>query len=366
MGLPQSAQPCLTRYPAGHACPGRNMRLTRIRRRSGSPAPPAAGPCHAGRVTVELPVVPPRSQPPKAHLTGIGFILVSSVCFGSGGTAAKAVLAAGVSPLQAVQARVAVTATVLVLALLLTRPGALRVRRGEWPLLLVYGLLGFFAVQFTYLLALTRLPVGLAMLIQYTAPVMVALWVRVVRRTVLPRTAWLGATLAMCGLAMVAQVWHGFRLDAIGAGYSLGAALALAAYFLLAERGLSADRDPIGLVALGALVGLVPLLLATSPLAFPFDALGTRVPVGPWLLPAGVALLWLSLVSTVAAYLTNVAALRHLPSQVASVLSALEVLIAAAVAWLLLGEELALAQLAGGAVLLAGVVVVQLNRRPTR
>ena len=311
-------------------------------------------------MTVDLPVAAPAR--PRARLAGIGLVLVSSVCFGSGGTAAKAVLSAGVNPLQVVQARVVVTAAVLVTVLALARPSALQVRRAEWPLLLAYGLLGFFAVQSCYVLALSRLPVGVALLIQYSAPVLVALWVRVVRRTVLPRAAWLGAALAVCGLAMVAQVWRGFRLDGLGATFALCAALSLAAYFLLSERGLSADRDPVGLVAWGAVAGLVPLLVVTSPFGFPFAALGTPVSVGPWLLPAWVPLLWLSLVSTVVAYLTNVAALRYLSSQVLSVLSTLEVLVAAGVAWILLGEELALAQLAGGAVLLAGVVVVQLRR----
>jgi drug/metabolite transporter (DMT)-like permease len=251
---------------------------------------------------------------------------------------------------------------VLITVLAVTRPAALRVRRAEWPLLAAYGLLGFFAVQSFYVLALTRLPVGLALLIQYLAPVLVALWVRVVRRTVLPRSAWLGAGLAVCGLAMVAQVWSGFRLDGLGTVFALGGAVGLASYFLLSERGLSADRDPLGLVAWGAVAGMVPLLLVTSPLGFPVAALGTPVPVGPWSMPAWAPLLWLCLVSTVAAYLTNVAALRYLPAQVLSVVSTLEVLVAAGVAWLLLGEELVLAQLAGGAVLLAGVVVVQLTR----
>jgi drug/metabolite transporter (DMT)-like permease len=317
-------------------------------------------------VTAELPVGPPRSGPRNASLAGIGLILVSSAGFGSGGTAAKAVLAAGVSALQVVQARVAVAAAVLVAVLVAVRPGALRVRRAEWPVLVAYGLLGFCAVQTCYVLALTRLPVGVALLIQYVAPVLVALWVRVLRRTVLPRSVWLGAALAVSGLAMVAQVWRGFQLDGLGAVFALGAALALAAYFLLSEHGLAADRDPLGLVAWGAVAGLVPLLLVTPPEAFPLGALGTPVSVGSWSVPAWAPLLWLSLVSTVAAYLTNVAALRHLPSQVVSVLSTLEVLVAAVVAWLLLGEELVAAQLAGGAALLAGVVVVQLSRPEPR
>ncbi|HEY0636316.1 MAG TPA: EamA family transporter [Pseudonocardiaceae bacterium] len=299
----------------------------------------------------------------RTSTTGLLLVVVSSLCFGTGGTAAKAVLSAGIAPLQVVQARIAVTAAVLVAVLAVFRPGSLRVRRGEWPLLLGYGLLGFFAVQACYLFAISRLPVGIGLLIQYTAPVLVALWVRLVRRTVLPSSTWAGAALAVAGLALVAQVWHGFRLDGLGTAWAVAAAAALAAYFLLSEHGVAdGRRDPIGLVALGAVIGSVPLALLTAPWSFPFGLLSEPVRVGPWWVPAWGPLLWLSLVATVAAYLTGVAALRHLPSQVVSVLSTLEVLVAAAVAWVLLGEELGLAQLAGGVVLLAGVVVVQLRR----
>jgi drug/metabolite transporter (DMT)-like permease len=123
-----------------------------------------------------------------------------------------------------------------------------------------------------------------------------------------------------------------------------------------------AERDPVGLVAWGALVAAVPLTLLEPPMRFPFAALGDGVTLGPWSVPALVPMLWLGLVSTIAAYLTGIAVLRHLPSQVASVLATVEVLIATGLAWALIGERLEPVQLAGGAVLLAGVVVVQLRR----
>jgi drug/metabolite transporter (DMT)-like permease len=296
----------------------------------------------------------------NGRLVGTSLVAVSAACFGSGGAAAKAALAAGLSPLQVVQARVAVSAVVLALVVGLTRPGALRFRRDEARLLIAYGLLAFCLVQTLYVLALSRLPVAVALLLEYLAPVLVALWVRVVGRTRLPRSTWLGAALAIAGLAMVVQVWQGFRIDALGLVVGLGSACALASYFLLSERGLR-DRDPIGLVACGAIVGVLPLA-ALGSWQFPFETLDTPVQVGRWLLPAWVPLLWLALVSTTLAYLVGVAALRHLPAAVVSVLSTVEVLLAAAIAWVLLGEELGLVQLAGGAVLLAGVVVVQLRR----
>lgn len=299
-------------------------------------------------------------RPERARVVGLALVAASTTCFGSGGVAAKASLAAGLSPLHVVQARVAVSAAALVLAVALLRPGALRFRRDELPLLLAYGLLAFCLVQAMYVLALSRLPVAVALLLEYLAPVLVALWVRIVRGSRLPRTTWLGTALALAGLAMVVQVWDGFRLDALGVAAGLASAAALASYFLLSERGVR-DRDPLGLVACGALVGLVPLALLGS-WRFPFTALGTQVQVGGAVVPAWAPVLWLALVSTSLAYLTGVTALRFLSAPVVSVLSTVEALIAAAIAWALLGESLAVAQLAGGAILLAGVVVVQLRR----
>jgi drug/metabolite transporter (DMT)-like permease len=297
---------------------------------------------------------------PSNRLTGTVLVVVSSACFGSSGTAAKATLASGLSPLGVVQAKATVSAVVLALIVAVLRPGMLRVRRAELPLLLAYGLLAFFLVQTLYVLAVSRLPIAVALLLEYLAPVLVALWVSVVRRTRLPRSTWLGAALALAGLAMVVQVWRGFRLDALGLVIGLASAGALASYFLLSERGV-AGRDPLGLVTYGALVGVVPLALLGS-WRFPFVVLGRPVTVGSWTVPAWATLLWLGLVSTTLAYVLGVAALRHLPAPVVSVLSTVEVLVAAGIAWMLLGESLAPAQLAGGAVLLAGIVVVQLRR----
>ena len=296
----------------------------------------------------------------RERLAGTLLVVVSAACFGSGGTAAKASLAAGLGPMDVVRARVAVSAVVLAVVVAVLRLGALRIRREQLPMLLAYGLLAFCLVQTLYVLALSRLPVAVALLLEYLAPVLVVLWVRVVRGSRLPHSTWLGAVLALAGLAMVVQVWRGFRLDGLGLLIGLGSACALASYFLLSERGLE-EHDPLGLVAWGAVIGVLPLALLGS-WRFPFGALGTPVRVGGGTLPAWAPLLWLALVSTTLAYLAGVAALRHLPAPAVSVLSMIEVLVAAGVAWALLGESLTPVQLVGGAVLLAGVVVVQLRR----
>src|SRR5256886_728088 len=115
-----------------------------------------------------------------------------------------------------------------------------------------------------YLAAVARIPIGVAMLLEFTAPVLVALWVRFVRGTRLPGQAWVGTTLALAGLAMVAQVWDGLAFDAIGMLAGVGAALGAAAYFLLGEHGVSAI-EPLTLVAWGLTAGALIIFIWTPP-----------------------------------------------------------------------------------------------------
>lgn len=293
---------------------------------------------------------------------GTGLIVVSSFCFASSGPLGKAVMTAGLSPVQVASTRICLAAAVLLVGVAVLRPRLLRPRRGEWRVLLGYGLLGVAGVQLCYFLAVSRLPVGVAMLLEYLSPVLVALWVRFVRRTRLPRAMWAGTALALLGLALVAQVWQGLRLDPVGLVGGIGAAVCSAGYFLLGEQGASSG-DPVGLVVLGMLVGAVPMAVLCPPWTWPGALLATPADFGPWHPPVWLLLAALALFGTVLAYLIGVTALRHLPSSVASVLALLEPVLAAGGAWLLLGEALAPVQVVGGGILLAGALVVQLASR---
>lgn len=285
-------------------------------------------------------------------------ILLSSVCFGSSGTIAKPAMLAGLSPEQVAAARIGLAAVVLVAGIALVRPRLLRVRRAEWPVLLGYGLLGVAGVQLCYFVSVNRLPVGIAILLEFISPVLIALWTRFVRRVRLPRAMWLGITLAMLGLALVAQVWQGLSLDAVGFLAGLGGAVCSASYFLIGEHGVT-TRDPLGLVTWGMVVGAVAVCAVSPPWTMPAALLGAPVVFGPWQPPVWALLVSLTLLSTVLAYAMGTTALRHLPAPVASVVGLLEPIVAVATAWALLGEALSAVQLAGALVLLSGAAVVQ-------
>ncbi|MFD1148781.1 EamA family transporter [Saccharothrix hoggarensis] len=282
---------------------------------------------------------------------GTALALLSSVTFGASGVLAKPVMEAGVTPTQVTSARIGIAAAVLLVVVALLRPRALRFARGDWGLLVGYGLFGVIGAPLLFFISAARIPVGIAMLLEFTAPILVALWVRFVRGTRLPRAVWWGIAVALLGLAMVGEVWQSVRLDTVGVLAGLGSAVCTAAYYLLGERA-AGKHDPLGVLAVGMVVGAVVLAVVSPPWLVP---MGTPTDLGPtWAL-----LLGLALVATVVAYLAGIVSLKHLPSSAASVIGLLEPVVATVLAWWLLNEALSGLQVAGAAVLLAGAAAVQ-------
>jgi drug/metabolite transporter (DMT)-like permease len=307
-------------------------------------------------VTTELPVLAP---PRVAHRgRGTTLVLLAALFFSTSGTLGKSAMSAGFAPEQVAAARIALAGVVLLAGMALVAPRKLRVRRAELPVLIGYGLLGVAGVQLLYFVAAGRIPVGIAILLEFISPVLIALWVRFVRRHRLPRSVWGGIALAMVGLALVAQVWEGVTLNGLGLLAGFGAALCSAGYFLLGERAV-ADIEPLGLVTWGMVIGAVAICFVAPPWTWPLGLLRVPVEFGVWHPPVWLLLTLLVLVSTVLAYICGISSLRHLPASVASVLGLVEPIITTVTAWVLLGEELAWPQLLGSAVLLAGAYIVQ-------
>lgn len=291
-----------------------------------------------------------------ARATGLS--LTSWTLFASSGPLAKAVLVTGWSPVAVTSVRIVVAAVLLAAVAGALRPRVLRFRRADLSLLLGYGLLGVAGVQLLFFVAVARVPVGVAMVLVNLAPALVALWVRVVRGTRLSRLVWLGIVLAMAGLALVAEVWHGARLDPLGVGAGLGSAVCSAGYFLLGEHGAS-RHDSLGLTAAGLAVGAAVMLVVSPPWTLPWDLVTAPALLGDLTVPVWLTLLVMAVAGTALPYLAGLRALRDLPVALASVLALVEPLVAAALAWLLLGQALGTAQLTGAAILLTGAALVQ-------
>ncbi|MGI5273635.1 EamA family transporter [Nonomuraea sp. CA-218870] len=290
---------------------------------------------------------------------GLAMAFVSSLCFAFSGTMAKYLNAAGLAPLEAVWVRMAGAGVLLLAVLAVVKPSALRIARSRLPFFAVYAVVAIAGVQSLYFAAITRLPVGIALLLEFMAPVIVVAWVRFVRKIRLARAAYLGAVMAVAGLAIVVEAWQGLRLDAIGLGLALLAGACCAGYFLMNDS-FGDDIDPLGLIAWGMIGAAVVLAPISQPWNLPWDAFTrTASPVGGTPLPVLVAYLWLVVVATVIAYILGVNAVRRLSAAVGATVASLEVIAGSIVAWLLLGQALGAYQIVGGLIVLSGALLAQ-------
>jgi drug/metabolite transporter (DMT)-like permease len=213
-------------------------------------------------------------------------------------------------------------------------------------------------VQALYFAAVARIPVGIALLIEFLGPVLVLLWFRVVRRTRVAPAAAVGVVLAVAGLGLLLEVWAGMRLDPVGVGLALGAAVAQVAFFLLSDA-TGEDADPLAVIAFGCLVATGLLAVLARPWTIPWGVLADPLPLGPTAVPGWAIAFWLALVCTAVAYFAGVGAVRRLSPQVAGGVAYLEVVTAIVLAWVLLGEALSAVQIAGAVVIVAGAFITQ-------
>jgi len=297
---------------------------------------------------------------------GLGLAVLSEATFGTSGTFGSSLIGAGWSPAAAVLSRIALS------AVLLTIPALVQLR-GRWGLLrrnavpaTAYGLIAVAGCQLCYFNAVQRMPVGVALLLEYLGAVLVVgwLWLRHGQRP--RRLTVLGTALAITGLALVLNLAGSARINPVGVLWGLLAAVGLAIYFLLSAgtSGGPAGREPLppivmawagmctGAAALGLLggAGLLPMTASTGPVTFLRHQVSWLVPV------TGLAL-----VAAVIAYVAGIGAARRLGAKLASFIGMAEVLFAILFAWLLLGQLPSAVQFAGGALILAGVTGVRLD-----
>src|SRR3954453_8143249 len=295
---------------------------------------------------------------------GLLFAIASATAFGLSGSLARGLLDTGWSAGAVVLVR-------LSLGALVVAPLAVRALRGRWGALrehvgfiLLFGALPVAGAQFGYFSAVQRMDSGRALLIEYTAPAAVVVWLWL-RQGERPRALTVaGAGLAAVGLVLVLDLLSGADLAPLGVFWALCAMVGAASYFVLAAKerpglppvALARAGLTAGALVLGAL-GVVGLLPMDATTASPSYAVGAV----PWWLP----LAGLGIVTAGFAYCTGIAASRRLGSRLSSFVALLEVVAGVTFAWLLLDQLPGPLQLVGGALIVAGVVVVKLGERPT-
>lgn len=303
-----------------------------------------------------------RRAPASPLATGLLFALVSAIAFGVSGPIASGLLATGWSPGAAVTARVVIAAVVLLPPAALALRGRRHVLRANVGLILAFGLVAVAGVQFGFFMAITTLPVGVALLIEYTAPaaVVVWMWLRHAQRPT-GRTV-LGALLAGVGLVLVLDLTSGAFAPS-GVLWAIGAMACLAGYFVL-SAGTDNGLPPIVLAAGGSAVAGLGLLAAGAVGVLPMTVSTQEVLLRGWTLPWWVPVLVLGVVSAAIAYGAGIAANRRLGARLASFVGLSEVVAGVLFAWLLLAEVPAVLQVIGGVLILGGVVLIKLGEPP--
>jgi drug/metabolite transporter (DMT)-like permease len=327
----------------------------------------------ASAAVVDAPVTPElaelEARPGFQRTAALGYAMVAAAAslWAVNGVVLKVLLQSGLSTYRLAELRSAGGAVLFLLAALATRPRSLQVRRSELPWLAAFGVLGLALVQFLYFVGIERIEIGIAVVLQYLAPVLVALWARFAIGEPVRRRLWYGLALSLAGLVVIVELWTGSSLDGAGVVACLGGAVAYAAYILLAERGLREGRDVLSLLAWGFVLATVFWSLAQPWWTFPGDLLDDSVSLLGRLestsLPIGVLVASVLVFGTFVPFILMVGALRHIPATRATVVAMIEPVVASLAAFAWLGESLGPAQIAGGLLVLAGIGLAQTARR---
>jgi drug/metabolite transporter (DMT)-like permease len=304
----------------------------------------------------------PAGEHQRRQRHGLVLATISAAAFGSSGPMGKALLEAGWSPAAAVLLRLGGSAVLLLVVAALLERHRLRLDRRRLQVLAVYGVVAMAGVQLAFFNAVRTLDVGVALLLEYLAPVLLLAWTSARARKRPPTPTLVGAGLTLIGLVLVLDLAGARSVDPIGVAWGLVAAVCLAGYFTLSARQ-DADLPPLVMAAGGTLVGALTLALVGLVGIVELTATtGEAVLAGAtvsMLVPAA----WLVLISTSTAYLTGIAGVVRLGSRSASFVSLSEVLFAILVAWIVLSELPSLVQLLGGASILTGIVLIQRYER---
>lgn len=295
--------------------------------------------------------------------TGLLFAVGSAFAFGSSGPFARSLMEAGWTPTAAVTARLAGGALLMVIFATIVRPGWFREALRHSKTVVSYGIIPIAGAQLCYFNAVSHLSVGVALLLEFTAPVLVVGWLWATTRRRPSSLTLSGVAMAVAGIILVLNVFSGAHINLTGVAWGLGAAVCAACYFLWSDRVAADGLQPITLATGGLIVGTagVGLLGAAGVMPMTFttnDAVIAGLTTS-WMVPV-VAL---ALIPTAIAYTLGIMGISRLRPRFASLVGLSEVLFAVLTAWLLVGEAVTPIQAVGGAVVLLGLALARQGDR---
>jgi drug/metabolite transporter (DMT)-like permease len=305
------------------------------------------------------------ASPERRPVMGFAMVLVAATLFGINGSVAKVALSSGLTSLRLTEARCAGAFIGLACVAIARDRSCLRTTPRELLRLAAFGIAGVALVQLFYFLAIHRLPIGIALLIQYLGPLLVAIYAGTFAHEHVGRRIWLALALSIAGLGLMVQLWSGIALDGLGVVYALISAVIFAVYLLLAEREVK-ERDSISLMAWGFFFATIFWTFAQPWWSFPASRADDSVTLQGHLaslhVPVWALVLWVIVLGSIVPFSLIVGGLRHVSATRVGVAAMLEPVVATIVAWAWLQESLSPVQFAGAGVVLAGILVAQTAR----
>ena len=299
-----------------------------------------------------------------SRFAGLWFAVLSAASFGLSGSLASGLMDAGWSAGGAVVVRVGVAALVLLVPAVVALDGRWAELREHLPLIVGYGAFAVAGAQFAYFNAVRHMDVGVALLIEYTAPVAVVAWLWVRHGHRPGRVTVLGAAVAALGLVLVLDLLSGADLSGAGVVWALVAMTGAAVYFVVSAR--DSALPPLVLAASGLLLATVALAVLGLVHAVPLRTSTADVRFGDTTTPFWLPVAALGVVTAAVAYVSGIAASRRLGPRLASFVGLLEVLAGLLFAWALLDQAPSAVQVLGGLLVLAGIVLVKVGEPEIR
>jgi len=293
------------------------------------------------------------------------YLVFGSLFFAVSSIPAKLAMESGISALRLTQIRTVGAFLILFLYVYLKNKKSLKINIKELPILVIFGLFGFAAVNVFYFLAILKLNVGIALIIEFTAPIWIALWMRFIQKKIVSKLMWWGLVVGLTGLVLIAQVWRGLTLDGFGVIYALLDALALAVYFLVGEK-LVGFKSSEATMAWGLGISSAFFAIIQPWWNFPFEKLGKVIDLTGRLagvsIPAYFLILWIVILGTAVPYFLVLNGLRGLSAATSSSIGMLEPVFGGIFAWIFLYEKLNFTQSIGAIVVLVGIYLANRAR----
>ena len=293
------------------------------------------------------------------------FLLAGALLFSFNGIVSKLVLTSSLSALNLAQVRSTGAFIILFLLIFFRSREKLRVTKKELPQLAFFGVIGIAAVQFLYFMAISRMHVSFALIIEFTAPIWIVLWIKYVKKRFVPTDMWIAIFLAFIGLLFIAQVWKGRTLDTIGLIAAFLDAIALSIYFLMGEK-LTKTRDIQSLTFFGFAFATLTWLIILPIWKFPFEVFGERINMQG--IFAGydsygwVLIVWIIIFGTIVPYLLVITGIKTLSASTSSVIGMVEPVLVGILAWWWLREAWLPLQILGGVLVLIGIYIADRAR----